>query len=566
MKNINRRIVSFLLCLTVAINTCGCKQEIKTDMVSAADSNNRAESLEVLLQENINSLADLGIMDVVKLDDKQIDEIINSSNVECTESTNTTIDELVSKIRVNSANLAKELPDLEYTSFFSDGYFENMNFINKYYYTYTDEDMALIKDAFYNALYSYLGFVLSTGTNEDIHSFQDLSIVFVPYIKSGNEDSVIYGVYSYANNVVEISLTSILNDSNDINSVLARIDETVKHELSHVRQSACRDKLENGGVEELNFLNGYNHSFLTEASAESILYNLCIEGGFEKLGSGFTYTYEYYRRLENKLLLCSLLNDYSIEDYYKAINNEDINALFSYLNANTLEEKKEIFSIIYTMDALEGRNTYIMDLLGNKDTYDKNDIFKICDTLNNLHYISIFKIAISNLIKYDISNNDLDLEDNVLLYYLMASQIADGAFIVDDTNKDEEIYYCYDKFCEQYKIIQDSFFSALSTIYHVSNDDIEVIYNKYKKVNMKDVFMDINFGYDGESLTSDNSHLVYSKLNRLLEKFPKIKEIIGNSYLYTDINEESSLKMLDDVQVGRILVKKIRDSVNEEAN
>ena len=225
-------------------------------------------------------------------------------------------------------------------------------------------------------------------------------------------------------------------------------------------------------------------------------------------------------------------------------NSRDIKDIIETLKVSKLNKANYILS----KEDKESFIDFINNVENTNKEYDK--IQTLSTTLTN----------VDNQIK-DKNDKIKTLEENNESLNLRINKLNN---LIKD--KDEEIYYCYDKFCEQYKIIQDSFFSALSTIYHVSNDDIEVIYNKYKKVNMKDVFMDINFGYDGESLTSDNSHLVYSKLNRLLEKFPKIKEIIGNSYLYTDINEESSLKMLDDVQVGRILVKKIRDSVNEEAN
>ena len=211
MKNINRRIVSFLLCLTVTINACGCKQDNKIDMVSKADSNNRTEDLEILLQENIKNLTDLGITDVVKLNDSEVDELINRDNIECEKDFNITIDELIAKIKVNSFNLANGLKELDYTSFFDEDYFNNIEITNEYGYSFGKEDIALIKDDIYNALYSYLGFVLSTGTNEDIHSFTELSVVFVSDIASRDEENIAYASYSYSNNVIEICLNNILN-------------------------------------------------------------------------------------------------------------------------------------------------------------------------------------------------------------------------------------------------------------------------------------------------------------------------------------------------------------------
>ena len=149
----------------------------------------------------------------------------------------------------------------------------------------------------------------------NVCSLKDLDIIYKKMVRKNYEENFPYNkeiglmnvrIYEWSYQIIlpfaigkELN---ILNSSYDLNKILARIDETVKHELSHVRQSACSDKLDNGGVLRLDFFNGYNPSFLMEASAESILYNLGIEGGYESLSKDFAYTYEYYRKLENKLL------------------------------------------------------------------------------------------------------------------------------------------------------------------------------------------------------------------------------------------------------------------------
>ena len=74
--------------------------------------------------------------------------------------------------------------------------------------------------------------------------------------------------------------------------------------------------------------------------------------------------------------------------------------------------------------------------------------------------------------------------------------------------------------------------------------------------NNKDIFTNISSGVSEENIIDNNSYLFTNKLSKLLEKFPKIQEIIGNNYLYTDINEDDSLKMLDDVLADRLLMKK----------
>ena len=44
-------------------------------------------------------------------------------------------------------------------------------------------------------------------------------------------------------------------------------------------------------------------------------------------------------------------------------------------------------------------------------------------------------------------------------------------------------------------------------------------------------------------------------MNKLVSKFPKIKEIIGNSIYYTDVLKEDYLDLYNEVSKGRILVK-----------
>ena len=73
--------------------------------------------------------------------------------------------------------------------------------------------------------------------------------------------------------------------------------------------------------------------------------------------------------------------------------------------------------------------------------------------------------------------------------------ISESAFKVESISDGKKVYYLYDEFVDQYQVIQ------------------------------------------------------------LVSKFSKIKEIIGNSFYYTDLLKEDYLDLYNEVSKGRILVK-----------
>lgn len=408
--------------------------------------------------------------------------------------------------------------------------------------------MKKIGESAYDSLRDYISYVLENGNNGDIHNLMELKIIFVAKINR-DEPGVILGRYSKDNNLIKICLPNIIGNSTSTTDVSAKLNDVLKHELNHMRQYGCEDTDKYSILTQFSSNNSL--SLLAEASAESGLYNLELFSHFFKT----SYVYPEYRMAENVLFLCSLFNDSKIDDYYNAIYNQDMDAFFNFFSADSIEEKREIFRVIYAMDAVSKRNSYVRSLVGLKTSYDEEDYDAVALDIKNLEYITIFKITINNLIDYNINNNDLTLEDNILLYKMITMLISERAFKVESISDRKKVYYLYDEFVDQYQVIQDNFFQTLSTIYSVSTDEILEMYNKYNSGSVVNEYLNWSHGNRVIYFVNDKKYDSYLQMNKLVSKFPKIKEIIGNSFYYTDVLKEDYLDLYNEVSKGRILVK-----------
>ena len=350
MKNINRRVAAFLLTLCLVITSCS--KEIKNsdiDMLSYVDGPDiRKDSLVALVQDNLASIDKTGLDDIFNIKASTL-EVLAKDSSECSYVYPGSISDLATQIVENSQEYASQNDD--YLSLFDEDFYDT-SYTNYFGIVFDENDFAKIKDNAFLTLESYLSYVYSTGNAEDIHNLVDLKIVI--YADKSKERKAVFGDYDSSYNLIRVDFYNILDSAWEMNDILGRLDEVIKHELNHSLAHSCPDKLENGSLDEIDFLNDWQYTFLTEASAESSLYNLGIASGYETIGQVFYYVYDNFRELESKLLLCSLFdNNKTMEDYYRSINNEDINAFLEFLGAKTLEEKAELFRVVYAIDALE---------------------------------------------------------------------------------------------------------------------------------------------------------------------------------------------------------------------
>lgn len=549
MKNRNRRLASLIVCLSIVINCMVAYNTKKVDMISHADDNRRATILNEKLKENRNAISTLGLSDTFGLDNDTIDYLISNDRVKSCENVyDVTMQEVFEQIKENTEKFVLDDFTFLETSFFDEEYFTKDEYRTRDNVVFSTGVMKKIGESAYDSLRDYISYVLENGNNGDIHNLMELKIIFVAKINR-DEPGVILGRYSKDNNLIKICLPNIIGNSTSTTDVSAKLNDVLKHELNHMRQYGCE------GTDKYSILTQFSSnnslSLLAEASAESGLYNSELFSHFFKT----SYVYPEYRMAENVLFLCSLFNDSKIDDYYNAIYNQDMDAFFNFFSADSIEEKREIFRVIYAMDAVSKRNSYVRSLVGLKISYDEEDYDAVALDIKNLEYITIFKITINNLIDYNINKSDLTLEDNILLYKMITMLISESAFKVESTSDGKKVYYLYDEFVDQYQVIQDNFLQTLSTIYSVSTDEILEMYNKYNSGSVVNEYLNWSHGNRVIYFVNDKKYDSYLQMNKLVSKFSKIKEIIGNSFYYTDLLKEDYLDLYNDVSKGRILVK-----------
>lgn len=546
VKDINRRIGSFFLALSIVISSTGCrdKNNLKDiDMLSYVDGPEvKRVSLTNLVQAEMDNINQTGLEDIYGLNSR-IDSIFLDNNVLCTYNYSGDIDSLLIGIIRNSKEYASRQE--EYLSLFDEKVYAS-EYTNYYGILFDKEKLEEIRENILVFLESYISYVYGNGTKEDIHNLVDLRIVI--YTDDAAKKSTAFGEYDNKEKLVRINFYRILNSAWETGDILARIDEVLKHELNHALEHSCPDKLDSTNQDEVAFLNGDNYSFITEASAESSLYNLGISSGYENKASVFYYTYDNLRNLEVKLLLCSMFqNSKSLEEYYQRINDEDINGLLEVLGAETLEEKQELFRVVYSMDALVGRNNYPIELLGKKKEYSKKDIFKLVDKISFKHYISILKYSVESLMKYNINEELLSLDDNLLAYYIVISNILDECYLLDDSG-DYKIYYYYEGFIEEYNLIEENYFRMLGSIYGKDVSEIRNRYKTFKKVNINRQLSYLSQGCDEDKeICMVNGYDLNERLEKLLETFPKLR-VIANIRYYDGVSSYDYVKMFDNVR------------------
>ncbi len=546
VKDINRRIGSFFLALSIVISSTGCrdKNNLKDiDMLSYVDGPEvKRVSLTNLVQAEMNNINQTGLEDIYGLNSR-IESIFLDNNVLCTYDYSGDIDSLLMGIIRNSMEYASRQE--EYLSLFDEKVYES-EYTNYYGILFDKEKLEEIRENILVFLESYISYVYGNGTKEDIHNLVDLRIVI--YNDEVAKKSTAFGEYDNKEKIVRINFYRILNSAWETGDILARIDEVLKHELNHALEHSCPDKLDSINIDEVAFLNGDNYSFITEASAESSLYNLGISSGYENKASVFYYTYDNLRNLEVKLLLCSMFqNSKSLEEYYQRINDEDINGLLEVLGAETLEEKQELFRVVYSMDALVGRNNYPIELLGKKKEYSKKDIFKLVDKISFKHYISILKYSVESLMKYNINEELLSLDDNLLAYYIVISNILDECYLLDESG-DYKIYYYYEGFIEEYNLIEENYFRMLGSIYGKDVSEIRNRYKTFKKVNINRQLSYLSQGCDEDKeICMVNGYDLNERLEKLLERFPKLR-VIANIRYYDGVSSYDYVKMFDNVR------------------
>ena len=251
-----------------------------------------------------------------------------------------------------------------------------------------------------------------------------------------------------------------------------KIEYAIRLELNKIRIDNC--KCQDTPL--------FTYNILNNAAITSELYN-----------TNKTEIFISNNDIKNEAIFLSLglfHDNYTIDDYYKAIFNNNIEALYKFCGANNEEDIYRLNKILYAMN--------------NNIDYDYNT--------------EIFSIVINNLINYTNNNKNFNLKNNLTIFNALKN-----LFNNEESQQVEEICNMYINYlCKHY------------------NEDINVIINLSNNKEITDYTIALynlcnKFEKSG---TVDRFDLSYS--NNLISEFPLLKQVL---YLnsYTDYNLSTPL-------------------------
>lgn len=331
-------------------------------------------------------------------------------------------------------------------------------------------------------------------------------------IDNENEDDYLTGVYQRSDNSIYLYNQNILDMAiNNYEQYIDIVTKVLEHEINHLRQYVCDchkkyfssiDYLTNNYVSSDNVV-----TFLLEASAESSLYNQNID-----YNKNLDYSYEMLRTIEEELFLINLPSK-NLNAYYDAIFNSSLSDLFAFFNLQYEQDIKDFYSILYTLDTMDGR-TNLADIL--KQTTDE-ELYK---KLNYNYRAGIFKLGLKNLLNYTIQN-ELPIDENICLFNLLKKEVchsayttriaSDGSIAKDydpDLIKDiislEDIYYHF--LLDYYQITENQYKVLEQKIFMLEEDSVnKTIANKYNLIKRFYKYDHLNDGYsDYEEIKNNN--------------------------------------------------------------
>ena len=376
--------------------------------------------------------------------------------------------------------------------------------------------------------------------NEDFCKMQSLKIVFgkqgviadsfvnpfEKYLPSENK-IVTLAYYIPRCNLIVLNIDAIQKSKNESILLWEEFAYILRHELNHLRQYAC-DCRKSFLLYPRISLQSENSSFLIESSAESEVFNVWNMPMINeyKYETGLL-NYKLERKYEAMLFILTLgRDDVSLNDYYNALFDSDINQLFSFLGAFHEEDKREMYFILSSMDTI---------------LFDNDSSFLYYNTLDSLSYndskkavgfdfkILIFKRFLAQMKEYTNNQTDFSLEENVYLFDLIQQILVNDSFYYEEDKKivDERFLY-------QMELLEKDYFSFLENFYQRPVDSVwDNIRNPmYTKLEEMETFRMIN------SSCSDVHFYYVEPVYDLSYRFPILSSIVFASSYQVNKNDE----------------------------
>ena len=287
--------------------------------------------------------------------------------------------------------------------------------------------------------------------------------------KSGNTFNAMYA----SDGAMIIDQTEI-NKLNDENALA----KTIKHEINHIYQRSCIDQLSEeylsiGGAQYWDNLkiNPLYWKWYFEAAAESMV--------MTEYGTSTPLTYRnFVNYLRSADLVALLTKDYSETAFEDSSLLNDSEQIYKIFNANTLSEKKEIISMMYSIDyiqveredfekAYQEGNDQVLDVLNAK----YNMKASVCLTLSKYFYKNLAD---------RIKKGDVSLQD--ICYLINVFEADLNSHIIYDEKFDEKVINNNKYFIENYVELQNNFFKMLASTQGYSVEELIDYLNNYAMV------------------------------------------------------------------------------------
>ena len=364
----------------------------------------------------------------------------------------------------------------------------------------------------------------TNNLNEDICRIQTLSIVLgdTSQVEDKSQSRFEVGVIPAINDEAEcliiLDYSSIIEacQNESYSDVVDAITLTLEHELNHCRQDSCSCRMNASQQYQSIDYNSPFVSFLTEASAESELYNL------EKVGDlddATTYDYSYISERESESLvwLLSLFQeDVSISDYYDAIFDADLEQFYHYFGLETEEDYLDFYHILYAIDSSYGRTSFLFDY------YDKSSISgnESKEAIGYAYRNDIFNKVLADMVEYTVSHNDFSWKENLALFYTVKLIVLNHAH-ESEKLEDGSYRYIFDSdFSQSFWNSNLKYMEFLSNHYEL---DMDVLVEEEQGI-YDNIVSYVDYYCDGYDVS------LYDEVSQsLLDKFPLFQPILFSS-------------------------------------
>lgn len=319
MKDLKKRVISSLLALSFITTLSNCKTSEKNTPDHKHNEKKEHSITDTTINERENDEPFYGYTD------KNIEDFIQES-----------------QFKYNCPNELFDIDNLYEILLSNKDKSNNNMFI--YIETTSNEEKEEIL-LFRRALKKALQICFDQASNniyEDFCKLTDIVII--------RDDTIgAAGLFRPSQNVVAINDKLIKMDCKT--SIIDKdyeeyVATTLAHELNHARQHPCHHS------NNISYsIKNYGFSTCIESSAESQKYNISTITTNEHF-----LTYFCARQEENLLFLIpSCLKNKTLEDYYNAIFDSNLQELYSFFNLKSKEDYRTFYDILYIIETIDGR-------------------------------------------------------------------------------------------------------------------------------------------------------------------------------------------------------------------